>query len=55
MTYESIIYEVEQGVALITLNRPERLNAWNTRMAAELGSGLDRVCEDETDNNPLDL
>ncbi len=40
MTYESILYEVDQGVALLTLNRPERLNAWNTKMAAEIGSVL---------------
>ena len=40
MTYESILYEVDQHVALLTLNRPERLNAWNTHMAAEIGSAL---------------
>ena len=40
MNYDSIVYEVDEGVALITLNRPERLNAWNAHMAAELGSAL---------------
>lgn len=40
MTYESILYEVDQNVAVLTLNRPERLNAWNTHMAAEIGSAL---------------
>ena len=40
MTYESILYEVDQRVAVLTLNRPERLNAWNTQMAAEIGSAL---------------
>ncbi|HUQ40737.1 MAG TPA: enoyl-CoA hydratase-related protein [Acidimicrobiales bacterium] len=32
---KAITYEVEAGVALITLARPERLNAWTTRMERE--------------------
>ena len=40
MTYESILYESRPNVAVLTLNRPERLNAWNTHMAAEIGSAL---------------
>jgi enoyl-CoA hydratase/carnithine racemase len=28
-------YEVDDGVALVTLDRPERLNSWTTRMATE--------------------
>src|SRR5437763_14874915 len=28
-------YDVDQGVALVTLNRPERLNAWSVRMENE--------------------
>ena len=29
-------YEVSDGVALVTLNRPDRLNAWTARMEAEV-------------------
>lgn len=33
--YREIIYEVHDPVATVTLNRPESLNAWTQRMAAE--------------------
>lgn len=34
--YQQILYEVDDPVATITLNRPERLNAWTQRMALEV-------------------
>lgn len=34
--YEQILYEVDDPVATITLNRPEVLNAWTDRMGFEL-------------------
>ncbi|HZM30747.1 MAG TPA: enoyl-CoA hydratase [Acidimicrobiales bacterium] len=34
--YEQILYEVDNPVATITLNRPEALNAWTPRMGAEV-------------------
>src|SRR5215472_9860987 len=34
--YLEIQYEVDDPVATITLNRPEVLNAWTDRMAAEV-------------------
>ena len=33
--YKEIIYAVDDPVATVTLNRPESLNAWTQRMAAE--------------------
>lgn len=42
--YQTILVEVADGVALITLNRPEQLNAFTPRMGRELGhafTGLD--------------
>jgi enoyl-CoA hydratase/carnithine racemase len=35
-TYQEILYEVDDPVATITLNRPEALNAWTDRMGAEV-------------------
>jgi len=36
MAHEQITYEVRDAIATITLNRPERLNAWTPQMGREL-------------------
>lgn len=40
MSYETILYDVQDNVATITLNRPDRMNAWNATMASELSAAL---------------
>ena len=41
--YQEILYDVENPIAKITLNRPDRLNAWTERMGAELKHALARA------------
>lgn len=36
MTYEEIIYDVTDGVATVTMNRPDRMNAMTDRMGGEI-------------------
>ena len=36
MSYQQIRLEIQDGVGLLTLNRPERMNAWTHQMNAEL-------------------
>ena len=44
--YEQILYDVDDPVATITLNRPERLNAWTDRMGAEVRHALAQAEDD---------
>lgn len=46
MDYEFIIFETKGEIAQITLNRPERLNAWTYEMSAEIWDALDKVEND---------
>ncbi len=46
MSYETIKYEKGDGFCVITLNRPERLNALNVRMWQDLDSALDEIMQD---------
>lgn len=47
MDYEDIAYDVADGIATITLDRPEQLNAYTRRMHDELVDALDRADADD--------
>ena len=47
MGFEQITTEVAERVLTITLNRPERLNAWTATMARELIEAFDRADGDD--------
>ena len=44
--YEQILYELQDRVALITLNRPEKLNAWTAMMEGEVIDAINRAAGD---------
>ncbi len=46
MNYEQIRFETGEGIARITLNRPDRLNSFTAQMHAELRDALARVTAD---------
>lgn len=48
MSYASILFEVADGVATLTLNRPDKLNSFTSDMHAEVRDALFRVKEDES-------
>ncbi len=43
MTYENIIFEIKNNIALITINRPKTLNALNTDLLSEIFKALEEV------------
>jgi enoyl-CoA hydratase len=47
MAYEHILVDVEDGVAVLTLNRPEKLNAMNRKLGEELHHAVKRMDADD--------
>lgn len=47
-SFETLLYEVEDGIATITLNRPDRLNAFTPKMALELIAAFDVTDADDS-------
>ena len=46
MAYEQILYAVDGGVATVTLNRPDRLNAWTSVMHQEVKAAMKAASDD---------
>ena len=47
MDFKTILYDVQDGILTITLNRPERLNAFNNAMRDEVIAALDAADADD--------
>lgn len=47
MDYTEILYDVADGVATITLNRPEKMNAFSTAMIAEWTAAIEQARDDD--------
>jgi enoyl-CoA hydratase/carnithine racemase len=47
-TYEDILYSTEDGVAWVTLNRPDKLNAWRGEMDRDVRHAMRVASDDES-------
>lgn len=47
MSYETIKYETTDGILTVTLNRPDKLNAFTGKMLSELLDAMDRADRDD--------
>ncbi len=47
MNFQYIIYEKSEGIATVTLNRPDALNAWSQELAQEFLTAIEDARKDE--------
>jgi enoyl-CoA hydratase len=47
MAYETLLYEKRNGIGYVTISRPEKLNALNNKVMAELSSCFEQIDGDE--------
>jgi enoyl-CoA hydratase len=43
MNFETLLFEVEENIAVITINRPDKMNALNADVIKELSAAIDEV------------
>jgi enoyl-CoA hydratase len=43
MTYQNLLFDVRSGIAIVTINRPDKLNALNDAVIADLDRAVERV------------
>ncbi|HYR32480.1 MAG TPA: enoyl-CoA hydratase-related protein [Gemmatimonadales bacterium] len=48
MAYQTLLFEIRDGIAFVTINRPDKLNALNDQVVAELGQAADRITSDDS-------
>src|SRR5947209_18428956 len=46
MSYQTLLFELRDGIALITINRPDKLNALNDQVVDELADAAERVASE---------
>ncbi len=46
MSYGTILFEIQNGIARLTLNRPEKLNSFNVEMHEDVRNALERIEQD---------
>ena len=47
MGYQTLLFEITDSVAFITINRPDKLNALNDQVVDELADAAERIAADE--------
>ena len=47
MSYEQILYELSDTTAVVTINRPDKMNTWNADVASELSQALGQANMDD--------
>ena len=43
MTYQTLLFDIRDGIAFVTINRPDKLNALNDQVMLELGDAAERI------------
>jgi enoyl-CoA hydratase len=47
MEFENLLIEIEDGIGLVTINRPQALNALNRETLAELATAIDELSDED--------
>src|SRR5882762_5996559 len=47
MAYQTLLFDVRDRVAFVTVNRPDKLNALNDQVMAELGEAAERIATED--------